>query len=464
MVKSRWESSEKKSVILHNDCSVENIDIFNHGQKNSWQILTSVEKRDKLLSMKARYLQKQVVQDLKKKMVFISGPRRLVKQLWPSTTWKQIPHISTGTSLLIGNRFSQRTPCDKIVVFWWNSQIQLLTGFSQRCVRWISSGSSDPDHRKCASGHAAKIRRFTLRQISPFAPASPVGERTGDHQSAWFSATAWARWFPEPWFSGSAIEAKRWSTNYRSLLVNQESPSIETISDLSKLELLSLRLPELIGSPLSINGLRKNLQLAHKTVSRWLDILENIYMIFRLPPFGSPLIRAVKKEQKRYHFDWTLVPDMGARFENLVASHLLKWVHFRRDVYGEQIELRYFRDTDKREVDFCVTKDRKPTMFVECKWSETSTSPHLHYLNNKFSETEYYQVTAMGDRNFMDKKGIVHISAVEFLRRLMWNPLSLERARSKKCSGQAIIFPKIQKNRERNFKKYNGTTLGQWKE
>ncbi|MCK5310638.1 MAG: hypothetical protein KAJ62_00915, partial [Desulfobacteraceae bacterium] len=55
--------------------------------------------------------------------------------------------------------------------------------------------------------------------------------------------------FPEPYFSKSEIEAKRWSTNYRSLLVNQESVAIETISDLSKLELLSLRLPELVGSP-----------------------------------------------------------------------------------------------------------------------------------------------------------------------------------------------------------------------
>ncbi len=72
-------------------------------------------------------------------------------------------------------------------------------------------------------------------------------------------------------------EEKRWYVEYRSLLVNQESPAIDTISDLGKLELLSLRLPELVGSPLSINGLREDLQVAHKTVSRWLAILENIY-------------------------------------------------------------------------------------------------------------------------------------------------------------------------------------------
>ncbi len=143
-------------------------------------------------------------------------------------------------------------------------------------------------------------------------------------------------------------DSKKWSTNYRSLLVNQESGNIGTISDFAKLELLSLRLPELVGSPLSLNGLREDLQIAHKTVSRWMDILENIYMIFRLSPFGSPLIRAVKKEQKHYHFDWTLVQDMSARFENLIASHLLKWVHYQRDLLGEEMGLRYLWNVSGR--------------------------------------------------------------------------------------------------------------------
>jgi predicted AAA+ superfamily ATPase len=204
-----------------------------------------------------------------------------------------------------------------------------------------------------------------------------------------------------------------------SLLVNQEAASIEAVSDLSKLELLSLRLPELVCSPLSINSLREDLQVAHKTVTRWLNILENIYMIYRLPPFGSPLIRAVKKEQKHYHFDWTLVSDMSARYENLLASHLLKWVHYRRDIYGEEIELRYFRDTDKREVDFCVLEDLKPKMFIESKWGDSSTSPHLHYLQKKFPESEYYQVSAIGGKHFINKNGIKHLPALEFLQQLV---------------------------------------------
>ena len=108
-----------------------------------------------------------------------------------------------------------------------------------------------------------------------------------------------------------------------------------------------LRLPDLVASPLSVNALREDLQLSHKTVARWLMILENLYMIFRIYPFGAPKIRAVKKEAKHYHLDWTVVKDIGARFENLTACHLLKWCHFMEDTAGRGVELRYFRDIHK---------------------------------------------------------------------------------------------------------------------
>ena len=68
-------------------------------------------------------------------------------------------------------------------------------------------------------------------------------------------------------------------------------------------------------------------------------MLENLYMIFRIYPFGAPKIRAVKKEAKHYHLDWTVVTDSGARLENLVACHLLKWCHFMEDIEGRAMEL-----------------------------------------------------------------------------------------------------------------------------
>src|SRR3989338_8936344 len=107
-----------------------------------------------------------------------------------------------------------------------------------------------------------------------------------------------------------------------------------------------------------------DLQINHKTVTRWLMALERLYAIYRLPPFGAPKLKAVKKEQKHYHMDWTLVKEPGFRFENMIASHLLKWSQYMYDTQGRDVELRYFRDTQKREVDFVITEDQKPIQFI----------------------------------------------------------------------------------------------------
>jgi predicted AAA+ superfamily ATPase len=121
-------------------------------------------------------------------------------------------------------------------------------------------------------------------------------------------------------------------------------------------------------------------------------MLENLYMLFRIYPFGGAKIRAVKKEAKHYHFDWTVVKDPGGRFENLVACHLHKWCCFLQDAEGRDVELRYFRDIDKREVDFVVVENRKPIAFIECKINGKEPHSGLRYLKERFPETPALQL------------------------------------------------------------------------
>ena len=212
--------------------------------------------------------------------------------------------------------------------------------------------------------------------------------------------------FPEPFWGGSEVEARRWSREHRTRLVREDVADLERVQDLSALELLAMRLPDLVGSPLSINALREDLQVSHKTASNWVAILERLYAVFRLMPLGAPKIRAVKKEQKHYHFDWSVVPEEPARFENLVASHLLKWVHFEQDARGRDLELRYFRDTDGREVDFVIVERRKPIMLVESKWGDDAIDRGLRYLKAKFPSADAWQVSATGRKDYISPEGV----------------------------------------------------------
>ena len=174
--------------------------------------------------------------------------------------------------------------------------------------------------------------------------------------------------FPEPWLAASETQSPRWSREYSTRLVQEEVATLEGTRDLGQLEAMILALPERVGSMLSVNALREDLRVSHKTASARLDALERLYAIFRLSPFGPPGLRALGKDRKHYHVDRTVVPGEAVRFENLVACHLLKWVHFRQDTEGLDCELRYFRDRDGRETDFVVVERGVPALLVECKW------------------------------------------------------------------------------------------------
>jgi predicted AAA+ superfamily ATPase len=224
--------------------------------------------------------------------------------------------------------------------------------------------------------------------------------------------------FPEPFLGGREREARRWSREYGNRLIREELTSLERVTDLGRIELLMVRHPELVGSPLSLNALREDLQVSHATVTDWVAILERLYAVFQVAPLGAPRIRTVRKEQKHYHLDWSLVPGVAPRFENLVGAHLHKWVHFLQDTEGRDVELRYFGDVDGREVDFVVVERRRPTHLIECKWGDAPIDRGIRYLKLRVPDAEAWQVSAVGTKDFVSPEGIRACSALERLRRL----------------------------------------------
>ena len=110
-------------------------------------------------------------------------------------------------------------------------------------------------------------------------------------------------------------------------------------------------------------------------------------------------IRAVRKEKKLYFWDWSRVPERGPRFENIDAGQLLKYCHAIEDNEGHDIELRYIRDTDKREVDFVVLRDGAPEFAVECKTGDRKASPACRYFRDRTPVPRFYQVH-LGTKSF----------------------------------------------------------------
>jgi predicted AAA+ superfamily ATPase len=205
--------------------------------------------------------------------------------------------------------------------------------------------------------------------------------------------------FPEPFFKGEERFHRRWMREHSSRVIYEDLRDLENVREVSMLDLLLSHLPACVGSPLSVNSLSKLLQVAYETVEHWLVIFERLYMCYRIPPFGAKRIRAVRKEKKLYFWDWSRVEDPGARFENMVAGHLLKYCHYIEDTEGYEMELRFIRDTDKREVDFVVLCDGQAKFAVECKSGERSASPACRYFRERTDIPQFYQVH-MGTKDF----------------------------------------------------------------
>lgn len=159
--------------------------------------------------------------------------------------------------------------------------------------------------------------------------------------------------------------AARWRLAYGARLVEEEVASLEQVRELERIELLFDRLGDVAGGILSMNSLREDLEVAFETVRNWIAIFERLDAVFRLPPYGGPRIKAVKKEQKLYFWDWARCASESARFENMLALHLLRAVHWAADIEGEKLQLRYFRHRAGQEVDFVVLRGRRPWLAIK---------------------------------------------------------------------------------------------------
>lgn len=198
--------------------------------------------------------------------------------------------------------------------------------------------------------------------------------------------------FPEPLFGKSENFAGRWRLAYAERLVNEEIRTLEQTQEIDQMGLLYERLPDLICNNLSINNLAKDLEVAHQTVAKWISIFEKLYANFYVLPYGDPQIKAVKKEKKLYLWDWARLSEPGARLENLVALHLLRFTHWFEDVYGEKIELRFIKDIDGHEIDFLILRNRLPWVAIEVKSSEQNLSTGFKYLLRKIKIPFAYQI------------------------------------------------------------------------
>ena len=388
---------------------------------------------------KDRYLSPYVLEDLEEKMVFIGGARQVGK-----TTFA-VDFIGDRLQPAAYFNWDNREDRQKIRSSDWPGTANLLIfdeihkykgwkGFIKgeydklkSRYKFLVTGSARLDvYRKGGDSLQGRYHYFRLH---PFSLAEMIGksglpkifeEIALDSRSYPEETDALLAFggFPEPLLKGTVKFLRRWHTEKVERLFREEITAIEQIRDLGNMKILSDLLPARVGSLLSANALREDLEISHKTVSRWLTILEVFYYHFRIHPFARSEVRSIKKEPKLYLWDWSEVEDPGNRFENMIAGHLLKFCHLLHDADGHRTELHFLRTIEKKEVDFLVTIDRKPWFAVEAKLTDREISPALRYFKDRLKIPFVYQVLReSGIHRYRD--GIHVVSADRFLAGLV---------------------------------------------
>ena len=361
----------------------------------------SLDQSIKKSSLPQRIYVESIKKDLLNKMVFMGGPRQVGKTTLALSFLKkyQPGHLAylnwddeISRKVLLKGEWSKEEPLiilDEIhKKKGWQRFVKGIWDTWKGTQRFIITGSARLDiFRK---GGDSMMGRYHYYRIHPF--TLPELGINAENLKLIFKFGG----FPEPLISRDETELRRWHLQRVSKLVRIDLRDLENVSDLDKVELLADTLVSRVGSPLSYKSLSEDLEVSDKTVKRWVQILDSLYYCYLIPPLGSQKIKAVKKSQKLYLWDWSQIEDPGIRFENMVASHLLKLCDYWQDVQGYKSELRYIRDESGKEVDFVVVRDKKPLFAIECKLSDSDVAPSLLHFKEKLDIPKWYQVNLDG--------------------------------------------------------------------
>jgi len=366
-----------------------------------------------------RYIFEHIEQFSQGKLLLLSGPRQVGKSTL-AKSWladKSGVYLNWDVNLdrarIINQDFLEAAG-PKAIIFdelhknrRWKSYLKGLydahsSEFKSGELKALVTGSAKLDIFQ--RGGDSLLGRYEHLRLHPFTVGELTHQKLVPPPRDWLNpgkqrpdASVWDRLermtgFPEPYTRNEIPFLNRWSARRRSLLVREDLRDISDVKLLSSVEELALLLPERVGSLLSHQSLSVDLRVAFETIRHWISLLEQLYFLFQVRPYSAKISRSIHKARKVYLWDWSEVADPAVRFENMVASHLLKSVHAWSDVGLGEYDLLFWRNKDQAEVDFVVTLKRKPVALFECKMSDSKPSSELLKLSRQLGDLPCVQL------------------------------------------------------------------------
>jgi len=178
-----------------------------------------------------------------------------------------------------------------------------------------------------------------------------IPEQSAIAQEAWETMFR-VSGFPEPFLKGTKLKYRRWANSYHSQVIRDDIRDEFAVRQVDTMEALYFLLSECVGSPFSFSNHARTLKISHKTVSSWIKVFEQFFLVLKIRPYSKRISRSLVKEPKIYFYDYCRIREEALRFENMVAIELSRAVTHWNDFGLGEYELWYLRNKQKEEVDF----------------------------------------------------------------------------------------------------------------
>lgn len=191
--------------------------------------------------------------------------------------------------------------------------------------------------------------------------------------------------------------------------------SWESVKHPDKLQTLLRALAYQVGSQVSYNELSQMCSMDSKTVERYINLLEQCYIIFRLPSFSRNLRHELKSSRKIYFYDNGIrnaliadyrAPevrqDIGALWENFVVAERMK----SNEYYHRWVNRYFWRTKQQQEIDYLEESGGELHAY-EMKWNPRAKASITKTFTEAYPNSEFQVITPDNISDFLlpDPKG-----------------------------------------------------------
>ena len=348
-----------------------------------------------------RYVEQTVFKDIKKKLVILTGPRLIGKtymsrQLMSHYKNPLYLHWDIPEHRLRLQKQDWYDLHDFVVMDEihkmpnWKQWLKGVTDAKAPGISLLVTGSARMETFRQAGEslagryYAYKMHPISVKELCTNTNKSPT--EALDHLLA-------RGGFPEPCLDDDILEVNKWRIEYSKDLLREDILEFSRLQELNTMKIFIEILRDRVGSLLSLASIARDIGCSPITLTKYLDILKALFVVFTIHPWTDNVGRSLLKTPKVYFYDQGLVKgNEGARLENAVAYMLLKHTDYIRDTQGIETGLHYLRTKDGAEIDFVISKNNQLSDLIEVKCSDNKPHNTLIHYAEKFPEAVAVQL------------------------------------------------------------------------